>query len=183
MRACCSNQTKKAGKFEKLCVASGKLQDRIWPKAPDKDELEDINKLILKDRQCYIPISYRNIFTNQDTASGYNPPIEKSPCDLPDTNQSFYSIDDNTSTSFALRNKNSVEQGLCISIPQPQPCPAIIDSNGTSWPTTEYGEKANGSCKNGYTGKPERYCFINVDNGITSFGDIINPCVAETIKK
>ncbi len=65
---------------------------------------------------------------------------------------------------YGLRNKTSVELGLCTTIPQPT-CQAqanySIENGYAYWPETQVGEQATGSCMPGWipTHPLKRYCI------------------------
>lgn len=91
------------------------------------------------------------------------------------------SYDTNTS---GLRDKTSVELGLCNAIPQPT-CPKIDygeDASGASWPLTTIGVLATGTCPQGYQAQGDltRYCLANYLDQTVAFEPVKNgaSCVA-----
>jgi hypothetical protein len=106
-----------------------------------------------------------------------NPSRDKNPCVSDQPNPS---IDDTKEVKKIYRSKNSIEQGLCIAIPQPENCKAIDSGDNSSgfatWTETGYGEFAKGSCIAGYQGSPTRFCLININDGSTAFDSVQNPC-------
>jgi hypothetical protein len=162
--------------YDKVCVASQAVQDRICPAAPQKD-LKDLalTDLVLQDNMCYVPSSYRRLI--DPTNPILNPSLDKHPCVNDQPNPA---IDDTTNVTVVPRPKNFVEQGLCIEIPQPETCKAIDSGDNSSgfatWDETNYGELANGKCIAGYQGSPTRFCLININDGSTAFDSVQNPC-------
>ncbi|MCC8417405.1 MAG: hypothetical protein LN588_02615 [Rickettsia endosymbiont of Bryobia graminum] len=76
----------------------------------------------------------------------------------------------------AIRDKTSLELGLCSKYPLPK-CSNTTESNAT-WPETEVGNIAKGTCKDGFTpisSKPlERYCLSNATKKEVAFEKLEN---------
>lgn len=114
----------------------------------------------------------------------YNPAPDLDPNIItPLPNTAYYPSglsQDYDSNLYALRDKNSVELGLCTSIPQPV-CsavnvPASSDHNA-SWTEATIGEQSTGTCVNGATqinsAKPlKRYCISNAENRTIRFEEL-----------
>jgi len=77
---------------------------------------------------------------------------------------------------LAVRNKTAVEFGLCVEIPEPPLCPAIVanqaSANGNAtWTSVRYGEPSVGTCIAGHinTGADlQRYCLLDRASGQTA---------------
>ena len=184
----CTNSTSS----ENRCIASSDPKDRVWPTYKNSSNIKD---QILENGQCYVPKSIQTIITSLSTPSGASmPDFNMNPCD---SGQPV--IDESSDSTKIVRNKNSLEQGLCIEIPQPDPCPGTqtmsiflppnSDDGFAVWPKTDYGHLAEGKCavQFGYIpsplGNPSRYCLVDTNNGKTSFGKVKNPCIKIPIKK
>lgn len=65
---------------------------------------------------------------------------------------------------FGVRNKNAVEHGMCVDVPDPPSCAAISES-GANWAATNMGAQATGTCQLGGVPKGanalQRYCTID----------------------
>jgi hypothetical protein len=178
--------------LSQVCTASTSLDDRLWPQAPSVKDKESLNSLILKEsdpenNQCYTPKAYQDMIQHMKdknmSISIDNPcklPIPEDITDIKQRIKSTEDIDERVNTKVAIRNKNSIEQGLCVELPQPEDCKAIDvateDSSFATWNATKYGEQAKGVCASGYFGSPTRYCVVNVDDGQTHFGKITGTC-------
>ncbi len=86
-----------------------------------------------------------------------------------------------------LRNKTSLEQNWCVNVPQPY-CTAMSysdsNSNGASWPQTNVGDIAVGTCPSGTINSSlngstlHRYCLVNYASKTASFEKISDSCIA-----
>jgi hypothetical protein len=127
--------------------------------------------------QCYVPVSYEQRINSgvKDTSLT---PLD-SVC-INYENQPAINSDNTKGQQTIVRDKDPIEQGLCIAIPQPEDCKEIIaddkDPSNATWPGAKYGEQSQGTCINGYTGNPTRYCVVNPDTGLSNFGKITSPC-------
>lgn len=79
------------------------------------------------------------------------------------------------SKSF-IRDKTSLERGLCIAAPPPPSCDAINtpspSTGNATWAASPGGEKAPGTCKTGFqpaSDPLERYCLIDRENQFAYF--------------
>lgn len=67
------------------------------------------------------------------------------------------------SNSLGVRNKNAVEQGMCVDVPE-MTC-ASTSGNNANWTITDLGDRATGTCGVGYVPKGPnallRYCTLD----------------------
>jgi hypothetical protein len=89
---------------------------------------------------------------------------------------------------YALRDKTSLELGMCVGLPQGM-CPARTNYSAANryayWPSTPAEQIAQGVCKPGYvrSGQLRRRCLVSPETQTYAFGPITGTCVVPTLQQ